>query len=178
MLVHALLVVHAPQGILASFAKQGVARVLKKFFVRASDAQPAAFTFFMPEQMSYSTMCSGTEIPSISVNTMTESINSQLEELGVSVTVSKESHEGAHKIPQMIQTFLCEIDDDKRSFAQTVAAAIDTTPDGPCCSFKDARGLCREKAQCFTHGRLCPIAWADGEPSFVWAVRNVIESHS
>jgi hypothetical protein len=173
---------HLPSGCL--FARQGslldavtssgVSRIFKKFFSKS--ACSATNEFFYPRRMTYGTICSGTEIPTISVRTGITSINA---ECGPPPAVDGDPAPGldsdaadngaSANLPADLftQCFLCEIDDDKRAFAQAVAHAVHGDGEAPgsvshFCAFKDARTLVNSTSWCSVHNKECPVPKCDG----------------
>ena len=133
-----------------------------RFFDRqaGNSGYPAPHMFVHPKnQMTFATICSGTEIPSIAVAKSVPLIKEIFQPDEIVEALAIETGCTAQLELSMKQVFLCEKDDDKRTFASSVA---DSLGHKEACVFKDAGDLRKGEAWCFKHQRTCKVPRADG----------------
>ncbi|CAK0868946.1 unnamed protein product, partial [Prorocentrum cordatum] len=123
-----------------AFAAAGVDRARRLLFTRSGGGDGPLPAHLLPRNpMTYCTICSGTDIPSIAVAASVKAAGEvfcKLRQPGVPA-------------PMFKQVFLCELHDDKRTFAMKVSAS---SGHADCCAFKGAKDLAKTHAMCSRHG--------------------------
>eukprot|EP00959_Pyramimonas_sp_CCMP1952_P021528 453878-Pyramimonas_sp.AAC.2 len=141
-----------PQGadLIHAFAAAGVDRPRRLLFTRSGGGDGPLPAHLLPRNpMTYCTICSGTDIPSIAVAASVKAAGEvfcKLRQPGVPA-------------PMFKQVLLCELRDDKRTFAMKASAS---SGHADCCAFKDAKDLAKTHAMCSRHGQMCPVPRAEG----------------
>eukprot|EP00959_Pyramimonas_sp_CCMP1952_P065746 1372924-Pyramimonas_sp.AAC.1 len=106
--------------------------------------------------MTYCTLCSGSELPAIAVNEAIRCLRACLDHPTMTAITESVTGTSQHQPPTLRQTFLCELDDEKRKLAMRISDGSDI------CCFKDITHMSQRTAHCYRHNCDCPIPRSDG----------------